>query len=132
MSFLLDTNIASAHIKRPSGLAHRFFQHAGQLCIPTIVLGELLTWAHNRSDPESLLRPIRDLLSDVDVLNFDQLCAEQFGPLRSWMSRQGITVDTADLIIASTALAHDLTLVTHNTADFDRIHGLRLEDWLAP
>jgi tRNA(fMet)-specific endonuclease VapC len=43
---------------------------------------------------------------------------------------EGITVNTADLMIASVALVHDLTLVTHNTADFRLIPDLRLDDWL--
>jgi predicted nucleic acid-binding protein len=38
----------------------------------------------------------------------------------------------ADLMIASVALVHDLTLVTHNTADYQHVPGLRLEDWLTP
>lgn len=41
MSYLLDTNICSAHLKRSGGLAHRFIQYGGRLHIPTIVLGEL-------------------------------------------------------------------------------------------
>lgn len=41
MSFLLDTNICSAYLRRPAGLSHRFIQHAGHLFLPTIVLGEL-------------------------------------------------------------------------------------------
>ena len=45
MSYLLDTNICSAHLKRPSGLSHRFIQYGGRLHIPTIVLGELYAWA---------------------------------------------------------------------------------------
>ena len=45
MSFLLDTDTCSAHLKRPAGLIHRFVQHSGRLYISTIVLGELYTWA---------------------------------------------------------------------------------------
>ncbi len=47
-------------------------------------------------------------------------------------ARKGHIVPQFDLLIASVALAHDLTLVTHNTADFARIPDLRIEDWLAP
>ena len=56
MSFLLDTNICSAHLKRPAGLIHRFIQHSGRLFIPTVVLGELYTWAFKRADPAPLLQ----------------------------------------------------------------------------
>jgi len=51
MSFLLDTNICSAHLKRPAGLMHRFAQHSGGSFIPTIVLGELYAWAFHRKKP---------------------------------------------------------------------------------
>jgi tRNA(fMet)-specific endonuclease VapC len=71
-------------------------------------------------------------LEDVQVLNFDHACAERFGKVRGTLLRQGISVPTADLMIAAVALVHDLTLVTNNTADFQNIPGLRLDDWLTP
>ena len=50
----------------------------------------------------------------------------------SFLLQQGLSVPTTDLMIASTALVHDLTLVTHNRADYRNIPGLRLADWLTP
>ena len=47
MNFLLDTDTCSAHLKRPTGLMHRFVQYAGGLCISTVALGELYTWAYS-------------------------------------------------------------------------------------
>jgi tRNA(fMet)-specific endonuclease VapC len=133
MSFLLDTNICSAHLRRPGGLAHRFLQHSGRLFVPTIVLGELYSWAYHRADTANLLAQIDDeLLVDITVLDYDRLCALEFGRIRGTLLRQGISINTADLIIASVALLYDLTLVTHNTADFRHIPGLRIEDWLKP
>jgi tRNA(fMet)-specific endonuclease VapC len=131
MSFLLDTNICSEHLRRPAGLSHRFIQHSGWLSIPTIVLGELLAWAYRRDNPDSLLRSIADLREEVELLVYDEPSAEQFGRLRGILKRQGIAVSAPDLMIAAVALVHDLTLVTHNTADFQRVPGLRLVDWLA-
>ncbi|MFN0052904.1 MAG: hypothetical protein ACKV0T_11995 [Planctomycetales bacterium] len=55
MSFLLDTNTLSAHVRRPSGLAHRFFQHSGRLYTASICLGELYVWAYGRPDPTAAL-----------------------------------------------------------------------------
>ena len=52
MTHLLETNICSAHMRRPGGLAHRFFQHAGGLAIPTIVLAELYAGAYHHPNPE--------------------------------------------------------------------------------
>jgi predicted nucleic acid-binding protein len=52
--------------------------------------------------------------------------------MRIELRRSGIEVPTIDLMIASFALVYDLTLVTHNTKDYQNIHGLHTEDWLIP
>lgn len=133
MSFLLDTNTCSAHLKRPAGLMHRFLQHSGGLYIPTIVLGELYAWAYRRPHPHTLLDKIdNDLLRDVFLLDYGPACAKEFGRLRGTMLQQGLVVSWVDLMIGAVALTHDLTLVTHNTTDFRNIPDLRLVDWLRP
>jgi len=132
MSYLLDTNIVSAYVKRPSSLAHRIVQSSGRLAIPTIVLGELHAWAYGRNDPAPLLKSIELALTAFTLLDLDPACAEEFGRLKGQLGRLGKAIDPADLVIASTALVHGLTLVTHNTSDFRAIPGLRLEDWLIP
>ena len=68
----------------------------------------------------------------VSVLDFDSDCGREFGKLRGQLLRQGITVSRMDLLIVSVALVHNLTLVTHNTADYRNVPGLRLDDWLIP
>jgi len=112
MSHLLDTNICSAHFRRPGGLAHQFLQYAGRLFVPTVVLGELYTGAYHVDDPAPLLQKIADLLEDVRVLEFDHACAEQFGKVRGTLLRRGISIPTADLMIGAVALVHDLTLAS--------------------
>ena len=133
MSFLLDTNILSAHLRRPSGLAHRFIQYSGRLYTSTVVLAELYVWAYNRPDPRKVLAAIDDLLfQEVTLLHYNADCADEFGKVRVQLRRKGIEVPSLDLLIASVALIYDLTLVTNNTADFQNIPGLRLDDWLTP
>src|SRR5713226_5408638 len=65
MSHLLDTNICTAHFRRPAGLAHRFIQYGGGLFVPTVVLAELYAGAYHLSNPGPLLQNITDLLNDV-------------------------------------------------------------------
>jgi len=130
MSYLLDTNICSAHIRRPGGIAHRFIQHSGRLWMPTIVLAELYAGAYMLDVPDRILMGIEELRKDVGLLDFDETCAEEFGKLRGWLKHRGIQRNAVDLMIAAVALAHDLTLVTHNTQHFQDIPNLRLEDWL--
>jgi predicted nucleic acid-binding protein len=82
MSYLLDTNICSAHMKRPAGLMHRFVQHSGRLAIPSLVLAELYAGAYLLSDPAAMIRRIESLLTDVQVIDFDAAAAHVFGRLR--------------------------------------------------
>jgi tRNA(fMet)-specific endonuclease VapC len=132
MSFLLDTNICSEHLRRPAGLMHRFVQHSGRLSISTVVLAELHAWVWFSSDPQRyLLRLDRDLLGDIEVIPFDEAAAEEFGRLRVILRRQGTEVSAIDLQIAAVALSRDLTVVTHNVKDFAVIPGLRVEDWIS-
>jgi predicted nucleic acid-binding protein len=74
MSFLLDTDICSAHFRRPAGLAHRFLQHAGLLSVSAISPAEAYGGAYHRPEPRPLLDKIGELLWDVSVIDFDS-CA---------------------------------------------------------
>ena len=82
MTHLLDTNICSAHMRRPGGLAHRFFQHSGGLTISTVVLAELYAGAYKRPNPDRILSLIADLLPEITVLDFEKACAREFGKVR--------------------------------------------------
>jgi tRNA(fMet)-specific endonuclease VapC len=132
MTHLLDTNICSAHMRRPAGLAHRFFQHAGNIAIATVVLAELYAGAYKHPNPSKLIPLIAELIREVAVLDFTAACAEEFGKLQGDLLNRGVVLPFADVMIAATAKSHDLTLVSHNLADFRAIPGLRLDDWLTP
>jgi len=131
MNFLIDTDTCSAHMRRPAKLAHRFIQYTGQIAISSVTLAELYAGAHKHSQTTRLVALVAHLLQEVKVVDFDAACAETFGRVRGMLLRVGIAVPTTDLMIASAALVHNLTLVTHNTADYQNIPGLRLDDWLA-
>jgi tRNA(fMet)-specific endonuclease VapC len=70
------------------------------------------------------------LFHEVSVVQYDDDCAKEFGRARVQMRQQGVEVPSVDLLIASVALVYDLTLVTHNTVHFEKIPGIRLDDWL--
>ena len=103
MKFLLDTDTCSAHMRRPGGLAHRFFQYSGGLAIPTIVLAELYSGAYRHPNPSRLLELIGSIVEELHVLDFNSVCAERFGRVRGRLLRQGVSVSTTDLMIASVA-----------------------------
>ena len=90
MSFLLDTNILSVHLRRPGGLAHRFFQYSGTLYTPSIALAELYVWVYKRPDPTETLTAIENLLFyEVNVVDFDRGTSQGIreGPCRSETKR---------------------------------------------
>ena len=89
MTHLLDTNICSAHMRRPAGLADRFFQYTGGIAISTVVLAELYSGAYKHPNPSRLLALISDLLREVAVLDFDSaLCGTiRQGPGGSFAAR---------------------------------------------
>ncbi|KAM3113165.1 hypothetical protein [Phormidesmis sp. 146-33] len=62
-------------------------------------------------------------------LPFDDFAATTFGVVRAQLESLGTPIGAYDLQIASIALANNLTLVTHNTGEFSRVEGLKLEDW---
>jgi tRNA(fMet)-specific endonuclease VapC len=86
----------------------------------------------SKTIPRLSLEKVQEFRRDVQALSFDEACALELGKLRGTLLRQGITVSPVDLMIASIALTHNLTLVTHNRADFHRVPGLRVDDWLTP
>jgi len=66
------------------------------------------------------------------VLSVRPCGGRKFGEVRAGLLDAGLTTPEMDLFIAATALAHDLTLVTHNVQDFTHIPGLTIQDWLNP
>lgn len=133
MNFLLDTCTISAHVRRSAGLQSRFIQYSGRLYLPSLALAELYVLAYRLDDPTSRLGAIEEILRDeVEVVDFNGACAQVFGQLRAELLRRGAGVPPVDLLIGAVAVTYDMTLVTHNTADFLPIPGLRLVDWLAP
>jgi tRNA(fMet)-specific endonuclease VapC len=129
--FLLDTNICSAYLKGDGRVFNRFIQHAGGLSISAVAAAELYSWVHRAGAKPGRLQGLTDLLSEIHLLPVDHDVARKFGEIRAALLDQGRPTPEIDLLIASTALVHDLTLVTHNTQDFAHLPGLRIEDWLS-
>ncbi len=132
MSFLVDTDICSAHLKNIAKVSSRFVQSAGSLYLSAVSLGELSTWALRSKAPPRYLNALVTLLSDMTVLDVNREVAWKYGEVHGQLLDQGLPIYGMDLLIAATALVHDLTLVTHNTRHFTNIPGLAVVDWLSP
>jgi tRNA(fMet)-specific endonuclease VapC len=131
MSFLLDTDTCSAHLGQNGRLGSRFLQHTGRLHVSTVTVGELYTWALRAKAPPRRLQSLVDLLDDVIVLDVTGVVGRKFGELRAALFDAGTPAPEMDLLIAATAIVHELTLVTHNVQDFANVPGLTVQDWLS-
>lgn len=132
MSFLLDTDICSAHLKQKGNLTHKFLQYMGRLHVSVITVGELYTWALRVKAPPQRMQSLLDLLNDVKVLEVNDSVARKFGEVRAFLMDRGAHAPDMDLMIGATALVHNLTLVTHNVQDFANVPALTIDDWLVP
>lgn len=132
MSYLLDSNVVSTWARRGSAaLMRRLLQVApADLRISSVVEMELLFGIELQSK-FSYVAELQALLQRLPVLAFDSEGALQAAKLRAALQREGRPIGPYDALIAATALAQRLILVTHNTREFSRVPGLRVEDWQA-
>jgi tRNA(fMet)-specific endonuclease VapC len=132
--YCFDTDVLSAAIRRypPLALVRRLAaMPAAQQHTTAITVGELL-YGVAKTPRAELVGRVRTLVeSAITVLPFDATAAAAYASLRAGLERAGQPLDDPDLRIASIALARDMTLVTGNTRHFDRVPGLRVENWLA-
>lgn len=92
-----------------------------------MTVAELWYGAARRPDPQRKRAAWTAVLAPFAVLPFDRASAERHGVLRHELRHRPI--GERDLFIAAIALANDLTLVTHDGAEYERVPGLRVEDW---
>ncbi len=130
MRYLLDTNIVSVWARQtsPRLLNKLLATPPADLCISVLVEHELrfgfaLTPGTRAED--LTLR----LLGTIPSIPFGSAEAQRAAYLRSKLARIGTPIGPYDLLIAATALEHQLTLVTHNVREFRRVEGLVVEDW---
>ncbi len=117
-------------MKGDSAVFNRFQQYRGRLHVSVATLAELWTWVLRATAPEPRAQALADLLSDVSVLDATPNVSRRFGEVEAGLLDRGQPVSEFDLLIAATALVHNLTLVTHNVRDFADISGLTIRDWL--
>jgi tRNA(fMet)-specific endonuclease VapC len=131
--FLLDTNPCIAYLNRRSSRLRDRIDSLGdqEIAVCSVVRAELLFGAAKSRFPEKTAMAQEEFLGRFPSFSFDDSAARVYGPIRAELERKGNSIGAHDLLIASIAVAHNLTLVTHNTAEFARIPGLEVQDWEA-
>jgi len=133
--FLLDTDTLSSLLKRrPSQhlVTRLALVPPERQFTSAITCGELVYGARRLGEHGAALAArIESLLaSNLTVLSFDRAAATRYGETRTLLEQAGTPIGHLDLMIASIALAHGLTVVTGNTRHFRKVPGLGVENWL--
>lgn len=131
MTYLLDTNVCIAHLAGRSVKIRQKLQiiPPTQIRLCSVVKAEIIygTFKGNYTSQAVALR--QSFLTQFVSLPFDDLAADFYGQERARLAKLGQSIGPNDLMIASIALANNLTLVTHNTREFSRVANLQIEDW---
>lgn len=129
--FLLDTNVCIAVLNAsvPAVIERFEAQSPATISLCSVVVAELMFGARRSQRPGRTLAAVERFLAPLPSWPFDDRAAQEYGFIRADLERAGTPIGGNDLMIASIARARDLMLVTHNTREFRRIVGLRLEDW---
>ena len=131
MRYLLDTNVCIAFLNsREAPLRRKFSAHQpDHLLLSCIVRAELLFGARKSARSSENLGALARFFSMFASVPFDERAAEHYGILRFLLEQEGTPIGANDLLIASTALAHELTVATRNRREFARVPGLHWEEW---
>ena len=131
MSYLLDTNTCIKYLNGRSDNIRKNIEskHPQDIMVCSVVKAELFYGSMKSINPEKNLEKQRRFVNLFMSLSFDDRAAEVYSLVRAQLEKLGTPIGPNDLLIASIALANNLTLVTNNTDEFARVENLHLEDW---
>jgi len=131
LKYLLDTKIVIYVIKRrPIEVMGFFNENAGRMAISTITLSELFHGAEKSAKVAQNLAVVEEFASLLEVLAYSAKASQHYGAIRAALERTGRPIGVNDLHIAAHARSEGLTLVTNNLAEFERVPGLLMENWV--
>jgi tRNA(fMet)-specific endonuclease VapC len=131
--YLLDTDTIIYALKGDRHVVRRFEEKVAQpKAVSVITYGELFFGAMKSSSQHANLAKVRRVAELFPVVEVSRAIMETFGSLKADLEHRGKVVDDFDLVIASTALVLNYTLVTNNERHYRHIPGLRIENWARP
>lgn len=129
--YLLDTNIVSYWMRGDSKLLDRLKSHSpSDLALSAVTLAEILYGIekspHKKTERR---RQLDQIASELVIYPFDETAALEYAVIRAQLEKNGIGISERDTQIAAIAMANGLIVVTHNVREFNRVLGLKTEDW---
>ena len=131
MNYYLDTDICIFALREKFPSIKLWMQKCSpeHIKISSIVKAELLLGALKSDDPKKVLSIVEKFLDPFEIISFDENSAGVYAQIRYDLEKKGQLIGPNDLLIASTVLAHQGTLITHNMDEFKRIGHLKIQDW---
>ena len=131
MKYLLDSNTCIRYLnQRSQSIIDKMeLMSPNDIVVCSIVKAEMYFGAKRSHNPTKSRAEQDTFLALFQSLPFDDAAAEFYSEIRAELTSRGTPIGPNDLMIAAIALANNLILITHNTREFSRINGLKLEDW---
>ncbi|KPF65813.1 plasmid maintenance protein [Bosea sp. AAP35] len=131
LAYMLDTDICIYLIKDKLPALRQHFKDAnGRICMSTVTLGELKYGAEKSDRRAQNFEALERFADRMPVLPFDEQAAAHYGELRAALARAGTPCGPLDTQIGAHARSRGLIIVTNNRREFDRMPGLRVENWV--
>ena len=131
-AWMLDTNTLSDLIRNPRGaLVQRLSSTEPDSVCTSIVVACELRFGARRKGSDTLTQRVEQLLESLTVLPLDEPADQHYADIRATLERAGTPIGNHDLFIAAHARSRGMTLVTGNLREFERVPGLRVENWLS-
>lgn len=131
MKYMLDTNICIFAIRNSNdNVLKKFREHLeDELYISSITLAELMYGVEKSRKPEQNRNALLQFLTLIDIKEFSEKAAIEYGKIRAFLENQGTPIGPLDTLIAAHAVSENMILVTHNTKEFLRVPDLTVENW---
>jgi tRNA(fMet)-specific endonuclease VapC len=132
LKYLLDTNICIYALNnRPPEVLEQLARHGPpRVAVSSVTVLELRHGAEKSQYRKRTHARLDAFLGPIEVLPFDEKAALEGARIRARLEKAGTPIGDLDSLIAATALALDLTLVSNNLREFERVDGLRCESWV--
>lgn len=132
MDYILDTNICIYIIrKKPLHVFEKFSTlPLGSVGISSITMAELQYGVHKSQMPEKNQLALNSFLLPLEIAPFEENAAVEYGKIRSSLEKSGFPIGSLDTLIGDHAKSLNAILVTNNLREFNRIEGLKIENWI--
>ena len=133
-AYMLDTDISSCIMKRSDDAVLRRLQKVAvsDVCVSAITRAEMMYGVEVSPRRQKDQAALDEFLRYVEVLDYPATAALDYARIRADLKTRGTMIGGNDLLIAAHARSIGLTLVTNNTKEFSRVHGLKIENWTDP